>query len=395
VVFIFCFVIFVILKQEGNRTIDAEKALGANEALKRRRLLTSYFTFADLPDVLNHSRNHYGPSMRILSPFAQYCKEETPTCNELCAQRAKGIELTSRVCQSVRNVGAPRECWEAELMRCWPEDSNFWDGQVEWTLIAHDLAGDSGIPWIYFKSSQIRLHLFVFGYGTIGTFKDAWNKFKHAHRLIELLIYCGDQAILLSGHNQGAAWAAISNLYLTQRGHSLRSRIVMGSGIPLAEAEFYDDYMQFTTPDETSIFLALGLSVPTRPLLMDVAPIINSPQYASQALPQYGFICRIVDGRSITCVDPQPEYLDFNSTLMQRDINRRSGFNYIHSIHAYRRCFVACINYFDSRSIEFLPNIKRFTLHPPQFSQEHHPLQSGLVRPIPQRGAFADLMKGQ
>ena len=117
-----------------------------------------------------------------------------------------------------------------------------------------------GMSWIHFHSVDFAAHLFVFGCGSITSFQDADEKLaKSGFLQKQIQSVDASEAIILSGHSMGAAWATLINNMLVQRGRPQDKRVLVTSGTPLVDLKylFFKIEMSHAIKSKTCLFLKL------------------------------------------------------------------------------------------------------------------------------------------
>jgi len=410
--YIFSFFSFCIfLVHYSNRTHGAvlEKALGVSP--ERIALYKPYFTLASFPNAMRQQKNYAGRNTVKAFPFEQHCTEDTPYCDTICRER-KEIDprvIKSPFCINRHNVWesgitGQMECWKSDTMRCWGVETSVWDGAEEWDVVASDLEGNMGVPWIQFNSRESRIRFFVFGWGEIRPYREIISTIRNlqAQSLFNAIMNVGaSDMIVLAGHSQGAAWATCLNVVLAQHGRSSIFRHVIGTGTPLADMHFHQRFEALASPAETSSFLLVALQDGGGQILTDITPINRAADYPVKTFPQFGFGCNAVGGRVI-CLDPQPQQFSQAHTVqIAQDNPNRSAITALHDFGTYGLCFEACYPYFETQQISFNPNTLSFVKTIPSNADIQQPSQfpmlhsSGLILQPPQAPNQPPSIQGQ
>jgi len=171
------------------------------------------------------------------------------------------------------------------------------------------------------------------------------------------------EVIILSGHSMGAAWATLINNMLVKQGRLPDKRVLVTSGTPLATLKYYsafqiDDFGQFG-----HLLLAIEDGSKVLTDLEMVRKTQNEARLPPTTLPQFAYACR-TQANSFQCIDPQPDTFSIEDSIQaveSRGVNPKIAM--IHEFRFYKACFLACIPYFESRNVEFKPNVDSYIMY--------------------------------
>jgi len=368
--FLFVFFVFTLFLHFDMYTLshkNVEESIGGFHP----RFFDVHFLMSPMPDNVWNGKHFLGRQTKVLTPFNAHCNLLTPSCEDICRQKMKNEQPSSRVCINIYRI--PQQCWSTEDIRCWGWDNLVWDGTVEWLVLGEDQTGSEiGVRWIHFiwniplvPGAESDFHLFSFGDGKIETFNVIKEKLGKATNLHSHLNMVEDNDnVMFTGHHMGAAWAAQLNIWFGQQGKPGDKRTAIGSSPPLASKSFHRSYME---QSNTSKMLLLGLQVGGK-LVMDVK-MVQMPDVVTdvdtQSLPQFAYACDINES-GMTCMDPQPlafsRFVTFQQAsqgaIEQHILDKAS------EIETYMTCFHACSHRFDWMNADFVENVSPFDFRP-------------------------------